>query len=352
MKKKIIISAVILLIIIAFAIPKIIQMQSKGQDVAEVRTFQPLNVRALVIKPQFYDYNIFASGSILNNEEVQLRAEISGRVVKINFKEGQRVSKGTLLLKVNDADLQAQLKKAESRLKIAQDNESRLKRLLEIEGVSRENYDLALNEVVAYQSEIDLLKAQIEKTEIIAPFNGIIGFRYISEGAYITPQTEIATLYNNNPVKIQFSIPQKYADLISVNSDILFKLPTADKNYTARIYAIEPQINTTTRTLDIRGITPNNSGELIPGSFVEIDFPVSRNREVFMVPTAAIVPDLSSPIIYVYRDGKAMATNVETGIRTSEEIEILSGLNAGDTVIVSGIISLRQGLEVNINELK
>ena len=210
--------------------PKLNSGKDKSKSPQELqKKKQTLVVSGIVMQYEPFDNSIFSTGTIISNEEVELKSEISGKITKINFKEGSRVRKGDLLIKINDSELQAQLKKNVSRLKLAETREFRQKKLLEQEGISQENYDIAVNEVETIKAEIELIKAQIEKTEITAPFDGVIGLRYISDGAYVTPTTNIATIQNNNPIKIDFSIPQKYFSQVTPGRIIYFKIPNVPK---------------------------------------------------------------------------------------------------------------------------
>jgi membrane fusion protein (multidrug efflux system) len=291
---------------------------------------------------------VLANGSVLPSEEVELHPEVSGKITGISFKEGTRVKKGDLLVKINDAELKAQLLKSSYNLKLAEDKEYRQRILLEKEGISRESYDAALNETNTIKADIELIKAQIAKTEIKAPFDGVIGLRYVSEGSYVGPSTRIATMQSNNPVKIDFAIPQKYYESVKSGSGITFKLPGSSREFSAKIYAIEPKIDMTTRTLQIRALCPNPSGELMPGAYIEIDVTIGKDQYAAMVPSEAVMPDFNGEKVFLYKSGKAMEQIIETGLRTESRVEIISGLKYGDTLISSGIIQLKNNLPVTI----
>ena len=166
-------------------------------------------VDALIIKTKFIQDKIFSNGTFISNEEVELRSEISGKITKILFKEGQPIKKGALLVKINDAELQATLKKNETIESLARDKEYRAKELFNKNLTSQQEYDNALGELNSAQADVEFTKAQLEKTEIRAPFDGIIGLRSVSEGSYISPTSKIATLQSINPLKVDFSVPQK-----------------------------------------------------------------------------------------------------------------------------------------------
>ncbi len=186
------------------------------------------------------------------------------------------------------------------------------------------------------------MKAQIVKTEIRAPFAGTIGLRSVSEGAFITSQTQIAVLQQTNPLKIDFYLPEQFAASLELNGLVEFTIQGGNEKQTGRIYAIEPQIDAATRSVHIRALCLNPSHTLMAGSFVELTVPLNETPDAMMVPTEAIIPILKGQKVFISRFGKALEVPVETGLRTDSEIQVLSGLNPGDTLIVSGILALKK----------
>lgn len=351
-KKKIIIAIAVIGAFILLALPKLIP-SGQASDLIEKRDGEKniLAVRIKVISPQDFDNKILVNGTISSNEEVDLQSEIPGKIVKILFIEGARVKKNQLLVKINDSELQAQLKKLEFRRQLAEEKEFRQKALLEREGISRESYDAALNELNTIRADIELLQAQLDKTEIKAPFDGIVGLRSVSVGAYITPSTKIAALQANNPVKIDFSIPQKYYNLIKPGSEVKFRISSLGKLFKARVYAVEPKIDPSTRTIQIRALCPNDNGELMPGSFAEIELFLEKQSNAILVPSESIIPDIQGERVFLYEEGIAKPRKVMTGLRTEKDVQIIEGLSKGDSVIVSGIIQLRPNLRVGIESV-
>lgn len=334
---------IFLLIIILIIIPKLKPKEEKPGGIKGAT----IAAQVKIIKPKNFENTINVSGSIISDEEVDLHTETSGKVTAIFFKEGSYVKKGELLLKINDADLQAQLKKAEVKLKDAQEKEFRQKRLFEKNGISKETYEEASNNLNIAISDVENIKALISKTEIRAPFNGKIGLRYVSEGAYVTPSTQIAKLQNVNPVKIDFTIPQRFANEISVGNMINIQTPNG-KKYNAKIYAIESKINPDTRSLQARAFCNNDKGELLPGSFVTVLVNLNEIKNAITIPTEALTLDITGERVFVYKNGIAIPKKVESGIRTETEVQITTGLNPGDTVLVSGIMQLRPRAKVKI----
>lgn len=323
----------------------------KPEAKAQTTSTAGLPVRGLIIRPATLDNRIFSSGTVLPDESVELSSEASGKITAIYFREGERVRKGDLLLTINDADLQAQLQRLKYQETLLSEREFRQRRLLEKEAVSQEVYDRALADLNTNRAEMMMVEAQIAKTRVKAPFDGIIGLRMVSEGSYITPNTRIASLVKMQPVKIEFSIPERYASEVRPGNKISFTIGSTSKTYLAEVYAIEPIIDQSTRTLRLRALYPNPGLEVIPGSFATIELVLRTYYEAVTIPTEALVPMLGSQTVYVYKGGFAEPVEVETGLRTSDVIQVLSGLNGGDTIITTGILQLRKGMPVVLSDL-
>ncbi|MFN8353417.1 MAG: efflux RND transporter periplasmic adaptor subunit [Spirosomataceae bacterium] len=309
-------------------------------------------VSVVVVKPQPLNDVIKSTGTILANEEVELRSEISGRIVQLSLREGDYVKKGTVLLKIFDEDLQAQLKKLEYSKKLAEENEYRQKKLLEKEAISQREYDVAVTSVNTLQADIENIKAQLSKTILKAPFDGTIGLRYVSEGSYISPSTRIANLTNLNPAKLDFAIPAKYAPLIRKGSKIQFNVENSESVFTGTVYAIDPKIDPQTRTLQLRATSPNGNRALIPGSFARIELIMGTKGNAIVVPTEAIIPDVNGHKVFLVKGGKSVPQAVELGIRGDKEVEIKKGLTSGDTVITVGILQVKPDGEVEIKGIR
>ncbi len=350
-KKKLWIYGLFIVVIIVIVIPKL-NLTGNGDDPASNKKVDaPVPVEVLILKPKTVDDRIFTNGTIIGNEEVDLRSEISGKVIQILFEEGKRVKKGELLVKINDSDLKATLAKNQSKVDLAKDREFRLRQMLDKNLTSQQEYDAALSELKGAQADMDYVKAMIDKTEIKAPFDGIIGLRSVSVGSYISPQTKIASIQSLNPIKIDFSVPQKYSDEVKSGKQIEFKLQSTGKSYRGEIYAVEPKIDENTRTLLARAIASNDNYELLPGAYVEVAIILNQIKDALMIPTQALVPDIRGEKVFVYKDGKAESYAVKSGIRTDREVQLLSGVSVGDTVITSGIIQMRPGVPVQITQV-
>jgi membrane fusion protein (multidrug efflux system) len=302
---------------------------------------QPIMVSGTVVKLQTFDNNLALSGSIEANEQVEIRSEVSGIVKTIYFQEGSNVTKGQILLKVDDIELKAQLAQAKTKESLASENERRAKLLLQKEAISQEEYDVARADHQSAKAQSQLILAQIEKTTVRAPFSGKIGLRSISPGTYVTPALLVAKLVNSGQLKITFSIPEKYASQVNKNGIITFKVTGSDLTYTAKIYAIEPEVEIATRTLKVRALADNKNGKLLPGTFADVQLPLDIIKDAVVIPTEAIIPVQDGKKVFIANKGMAKEVIVETATRTDASILVLSGLKVGDTVLTSGVMSLK-----------
>jgi len=265
----------------------------------------PLTVEALVVEPRPFDNSIFTTGTLLADEEVELRPEVSGRVVGVFFEEGKRVRRGDLLVKLNDEELQAQLKRKQLEEKLAADEERRKRALFDIAGISREDYDRALNALDMLKAEREVIESQLAKTEIAAPFDGIIGLRYVSEGSFIATTTRIATIQDLDSVKVEFSVPEKHARLLRAGTRVMVQVGDSHEWRDGTVFAVEAKVDPATRTIKARAAIPNADRHLIPGSFSKVEITLQRFPDAIIVPSGAVVPQLEGEYVYVCRDGKA-----------------------------------------------
>jgi len=315
-------------------------------------TAQSMTVDGIVVKPASFSNNLEVTGTIEANESVALQSEVPGLVTGIFFKEGSTVSKGTVLVKINDRDIQAQLQEAKTRQALSASNENRAKQLLDKGAISQAEYDTSLADLKSLKAQGQLIRAQLAKTSILAPFSGKIGLRSISVGVYITPTTVIANLLSVNPVKINFSVPEKYMSQIKMNSAITFRTDGSTQIYTGKVFAIEPGINAQTRTLQIKALAQNHNNELLPGSFAKISLALNVVNDAIMVPNQAIIPVLKGKTVFISKNGKAKQVEVQSGTRTDENIVITSGLSIGDTVLTTGALSLKDDAPVKVSVVK
>ena len=312
---------------------------------------QALVVDAMIAGPSSLSDNIEVPGTILANESTEIQPEVSGRIVELNIKEGAFVQQGTLLAKLYDGDLQAQLKKLEVQLKIADQTEKRQAELLKIQGISQQEYDLSLLQVSNLNADIDIIKENIRKTEIRAPFSGKLGLKNISPGAFVTPSTIVTTISQVSQLKIQFNVPEKYGSELRNGQQINFNIDGSLKTFSASIIATEVKMDENTRSLAIRALVNNPDPILIPGAFAKVAIELGKNEKAIMIPTIVVQPQGRTKLVYIYRNGKSMPSEITTGVRDSSNIQVLTGINAGDTVITTGLLFLRPGGEVKINKI-
>ena len=310
-----------------------------------------LPVTMQVVKPESFTETLAVIGSIEANESVVLKSEVSGKITGIFFSEGQRVDKGTLLIKVFDDDLQAQLTKAQANLKLTEDLETRQRQMLSTGATSLQDYDVSFANLQAAQADVALLQAQISKTEIKAPFDGTIGFRKVSPGEYITPGVDIASLVNDNPAKIQFTVPERYSQMLGRNTVIRYRLEGQPLERTATVYAVAPIIDQATRTLELKALAPNPSGALIPGAFAKIEVLMETQQNVVLIPAESILSESTGQKVYLYKRGKVQPVFVETGTRTNDRVEIVKGIAHGDTVITTGMMQITQRTAVTPDKI-
>lgn len=335
----------VLVLLLGLAIPTLV-VSAPNEGGAPSGGSQALGVEIAVASPSPVVERLQTSATLRANESVELSAESAGRVTSIRFEEGTAVRAGQLLLTINDAELQAERKRLEYRLKLVSDREARQQQLLEKGGVSQEEYDAVANEVSVLQAELELVEARIEKTRVRAPFAGRVGLRNVSEGSYITPQIPITTLQSLRPMKVDLSVPEQYAGRIEAGQSVTFSVRGSDRTYTADVYATEPRIDPETRTLRLRARAENRDGSLRPGAFADASLRLGTVPDALMIPTMAVVPTLGGQRLFVAENGTATPRSVTVGIRTDSTVQIISGLAAGDSVITSGIQNLRAGMPV------
>ena len=294
---------------------------------------------------------MYSTGSLLPDEEVELSFEASGKIVEISFTEGSRVKKGQLLAKINDRPLQAQLLKLQAQKKLTEEKEFRQRQLLDRDAISRESYDQVATELQALEADIMLVQARIAETELRAPFDGIVGLRLVSEGAFATTQTKIVRLVKTSPLKIEFSVSEKYAGEISSGYPITFTVDGVDQVFSAKVYAIDPKVNVDTRMVAVRALYPNLKEELKPGRFVSVKAQLSEINNAISIPSEAVIPEMEGEKVFIYKGGKAEQRRISIGLRTEAQVQVRQGLEFGDTLLTTATLQLRQGAPVMLDTL-
>ena len=308
-------------------------------------------VTARVLRPGRLDNSIASTGNVLANEEVEIRSEVQGKITRIAFKEGGRVKAGELLVKIDDSELQARSLQAQAKRKLAEDNEYRMRMQLKIEAVSQKEYDQALAELNLAKGESQLLKAQLDKTELRAPFGGVLGLKQVSDGAYVSPNTLITTLQEIDPVKVDFTVPGKYSGWVKAGLPVRFTIQGSEVRHEGKVYAVDPRIDPASRTLRLRALCPNKEGRILPGAFATLEIPLQSLEAALILPTEALSADARGAKVFLYKGGKAEPRTVLAGLRTDSVVQITGGLAAGDTVITSGVVQLRPGASVTLSKV-
>ncbi|MCC7466429.1 MAG: efflux RND transporter periplasmic adaptor subunit [Saprospiraceae bacterium] len=307
-------------------------------------------IEGFVIKPTSLTEKVTASGNLVPAEETELHPEASGRVVNLNLPEGKAVRKGDLLLKIYDEDLKTQLRKLETQLKQAEITEQRLGELLKVKGVSQQEYDLAVLQTQTFRADIELLRVNLAKTELRAPYDGVLGLRRISPGAYVTPATAITTLRSASALKLDFSVPEKYSQQLRIGQSLEFTVEGGNTPHRATVQATEQRINEGTRDLQVRA-TVNDSRGLLPGAFAEVSLALGNKPQALMIPNQAIIPQARDKKVILSKGGKAKFVTVKTGVRQAGLIEITEGVQPGDTVCTTGMLFLRPDAQINFSKI-
>lgn len=319
-----------------------VETKKSGKD----RRRGPLSVDVVVVEPQLLRDEIVISGTLLPDEAVNLSFESSGRITHIYFEEGAYVEAGQLLAQINDAPLQAKLRRLQAQLPLARNRVERQGTLLKRDAVSREAYEQATTELATLEAEIETVQAEIRQTQLRAPFAGIVGLRQVSPGAYASPSTVVAQITRTKPLKVEFAVPERYAAEVKEGTNLDFTMEGAVTPHTARVYAREAAIDVATRTLSLRARTANADGTLLPGRYVSITLHKAEKPHALAVPSEAIVPEMGKDKVFLARGGRATAVEIKAGLRTASHVEVLSGIERGDTVITSGTLQLREGMEI------
>ena len=311
----------------------------------------PVQAEAYVVKTRIMSENVEVPGSLMPYEETEIRPEISGRITYLNLREGMPVSKGTLLAKIYDGDLQAQLKKLQVQLAISEKTVDRYKELLKIQGISQQEYDLAELQVSNLKADIDIIRVNISKTEVRAPYYGKVGLKNVSMGAYVSPTTILTTLRKVDQLKLEFTVPEKYSQSMKRGSPVKFSLEGTKEKFTATVIANENNIEANTRTLKVLAVVNAKTSALVPGAFAKVNLQMDKNNEALVVPTQAVIPQARNKKVLVYKNGSATSVIVETGLRDSSFVQIENGLNVGDTVLTTGLLAIRPDSKVRLTRV-
>lgn len=325
---------------------------SPPPNAAAQRANRPMQAEGYIVKTKKLSENIEVPGTLLPFEETEIRPEISGRLVYLNIPEGRFVSKGTVLAKLFDGDLQAQLKKLQVQLEISEKTAERYRELLKIGGVSQQEYDLTELSVNNLKADMQLVRVDIYKTTIRAPYSGRIGLKSISNGAYVTPTNIITTISQVSKLKMEFTVPEKYSEAMQRGRTVNFTITGNDKKFTSAILATESNIEANTRTLKVRSVVNGTDPSLVPGAFAKVTLQMGDNNEALIIPTQAVIPQARNKRVILYRDGIAKFEVVTTGIRDSSFVQITDGLKAGDTILTTGLLAIRPDSKITLSKVQ
>ncbi|MBE0595710.1 MAG: efflux RND transporter periplasmic adaptor subunit [Desulfuromonadales bacterium] len=310
---------------------------------------QGLPVEAVVVQKGILARELTAVGTLQSNESVLITAETAGRVTKIEFTEGTKVGADKVLLRLEPSVLAAERDRAQASLGLSEANHRRAEILLAENAISRRERDEALAQFSLDQANLRLAEAQLAKMTIRAPFSGVIGLRQVSLGGYLRPGDAIATLEQIDPIKVDFRVPESYAGQVRVGQPIRLSVDAVPgRSFDGEIFAIDPQIDANGRSLLLRGRVTNAGDQLRPGMFGRLALVLEKPAEVLMIPEQALVPAGERQLVYKVVDGMVEEAPVETGQRQKGEVEIIAGLQAGETVITAGQLKVRPGMPVTV----
>ena len=301
----------------------------------------PSKVDGYIVRLEPFHSTIEMPGSIVANEVTEIHPEVSGRIVQLNLVEGRYVGKGAVLAKLYDGDLQAQLRKVQVQLALAKKTEERQAQLLKIQGISQQDYDISLLQVNNLNADIGILQTSIAKTVVRAPFSGKIGLNKVSPGAYVSPASVLATISQTDQLKLDFTVPEKYSGRIKIGQLVSFTIEGAKKEFGAKVVATESNVMETTRTLTVRAAVMGKDDALMPGAFAKVLLSFDPDPNTILVPTQAILPQARGKKVILFKGGTAVFADVVTGERDSARVQITQGLKEGDTVVVTGLLSVR-----------
>lgn len=308
-------------------------------------------VNYFVVKPEQFSNDVFATGKIGAFNQVDLMPEISGKVTNIYFTEGQNVNKGDVLIKINDADLQAQLLKIKTQIQLSEQKLERLKKLFAINGVSQEEIDTQQNELDGFKADQAYIQAQINKATIVAPFSGIVGLKNISEGSFVNQSTAMVSLVQVKPLFIEFAVPEKYKESLKKGVNVTFSAETevSSQTYSATVYAIEPTVDVATKTIRARAMYTGNH-QFYPGGFVKVYVNLGETKDALMIPTECVIPTLKGQKVFMSKNNTAVEVPVTIGIRNDKKIQILDGISIGDTIITTGLLSVKKNSKLVLTQ--
>lgn len=309
---------------------------------------EAIGVDTVTVKTQILSQSIAAVGSLRSENAVILRPEISGRIAEINFQEGGSVTKGQTLITLDSAIARAELAQAQAALSLANSQHRRAQQLSQQGFISSQARDESASQLKVQQAAVALAQAQLEKTVITAPFDGLIGLRQVSVGDYVSPGDELAPLESIDPLNVDFRVPEQFLGQVKVGTGIVLRFDALpDLVRDGVVGAISPLIDVGGRSMLLRAKVPNSDGSLRPGLFARVQLRFG-DKDALVVPEAAIAPAGDMNYVYRVEDGIAVKVGVMLGLRRDGMVEITHGLEAGDEVLVSGLQKVSNGAHVQV----
>lgn len=288
-----------------------------------------------------------ATGRIEAMQAVDLRADESGRITAILFREGQSVAKGTPLIRIDDELLRAQAERADAERDLAQQQLERVERLRAENAASPADLERAQAAARTAAAALNVLRVQIERTTVRAPFAGVVGQKFVSVGDYATPATQLLTLQTIDPQRAVIEVPERHAVNLRRGQDIEFTIAAApDKVFSAEVEFVDPVVQTDSRTILVKARAPNATRVLRPGMFIEAKLATSSRDEAVVVPEDAIQPLRTANVVWAVVDGKANRREVLLGARSRGMVEVLNGVSAGELVVVGGLERMHEGAAI------
>ncbi|MBN7796894.1 efflux RND transporter periplasmic adaptor subunit [Parahaliea mediterranea] len=344
--KKLLLSATALAVLAALAWPKL--MPDQGKNTAAERPAAPAPaVRTQRLEPRPFESRLVFNGTLRAEQSITLHSELTGKVEAIDFRDGQDVAAGDLLVTIDDDELQAALSSVHEQLGFATTNAERLQNLFSTGSVTANERDDAVSQRDVLRAELRRLQARLDKARIKAPFSGTLGLRQVSLGQLIEPNTAITTLHTLDHLQVDFSVPERYRALVSAGTHLAFSVAGQARDFEAVVRAVDPQVDVATRTLTVRADVDNSARSLLPGNYARVEL-VNRQEDALVVPSVAVLQSLDAISVFTVEDGIAVRRQVETGERNQSSVEILRGLEPGMEVITSGIQSIREGQPVQV----
>lgn len=326
--------------------------KEKNDTPVATAAVQTIPVDGNIIKPATLKEELEITGSLAANQQVDIVSELTRKIIRVNVKEGAYVQAGQLLFEMDNADLLAQLQRLRQQEKLASLNEERMRDLITHEAVVQQDYDQAFTNLKVLQAQIAELLVTINKTHIKAPFGGQIGIVHVYPGAVVSVNTVLANIQDNSVIKLDFLVPEKYAPVIPEGSEQRFTVTSDTNHYTAKVVARESKLDETTRTLLVRAVSKNPGKKLLPGQSARIHLSLHSSNDALMVSSQALMPTSQGYNVYVVKNSQVQITPVEIGQRGPYAVEILNGLNKGDTVVTSNLLRLSPGAGVHFVTLK